>query len=99
MSNFEKWWYEIGSGIAVLNNQDHEEHAMRISKLAWEAQERQSQSQKLKCTSCGVPWVDHMGIIGTCAENIKLKKEVEELRVEINAMWILWFDKEKKETK
>jgi len=41
MNDFEKWWYEIGSGIAVLNNQDHEEHAMRISKLAWEAANKQ----------------------------------------------------------
>lgn len=37
------------------------------------------ESQSLRCTSCGVPWVDHMGIIGTCAENIKLRKEVLEL--------------------
>lgn len=57
------------------------------------------ESPNLKCTSCGVPWVDHMGIIGTCAENIKLKKEIEELRVEVNAMWILWFGKEKEENK
>ena len=33
-----------------------------------------------KCTSCGVPWADHMGIIGTCAENIKLRKENDALR-------------------
>jgi len=32
------------------------------------------ESQNLKCTSCGVPWADHMGIIGTCAENIRLQK-------------------------
>jgi hypothetical protein len=36
MNDFEKWWYEIGSGIGALHNHDHEEHGMRISKLAWE---------------------------------------------------------------
>ena len=41
MNDFEKWWYEIGSGIGALPNHDHEEHAMRISKLAWEAAYKQ----------------------------------------------------------
>ena len=41
MNDFEKWWYEIGSGIGALPNHDHEEHAMRISKLAWEAANKQ----------------------------------------------------------
>ena len=30
------------------------------------------------CKSCGVPWVDHMGIMGICAENAKLRKERDE---------------------
>ena len=37
------------------------------------------ESPNLKCTSCGVPWADHMGIIGTCTENIKLRKENDAL--------------------
>ena len=55
---------------------------------------KNKESPSPKCTSCGVQWEDHMGIIGTCAENIKLKAEVAELREEINALWILWKDKE-----
>lgn len=33
-----------------------------------------------KCGSCGVAWVDHMGIMGVCAENAKLRKERDEAR-------------------
>ena len=35
------------------------------------------------CTTCGVPWVDHMGIVGTCAENAQLRKERDEARREV----------------
>ena len=34
------------------------------------------------CKSCGVPWVDHMGIMGICAENAKLRKERDAARAE-----------------
>jgi uncharacterized protein (DUF3084 family) len=34
------------------------------------------------CKTCGVLWVDHMGIQGTCAENAKLRKERDEARRE-----------------
>ena len=37
------------------------------------------------CKSCGVPWVDHMGIMGICAENAKLHKENAKLRKERDA--------------
>jgi len=30
------------------------------------------------CPSCGVPWVDHLGLVGTCA---KLQEAMEALRV------------------
>jgi hypothetical protein len=33
-----------------------------------------------KCKSCSVPWVDHLGIQGTCAENSQLRKERDEIR-------------------
>ena len=32
------------------------------------------------CKTCGVLWVDHMGIEGTCAENAKLRQERDEAR-------------------
>jgi uncharacterized coiled-coil DUF342 family protein len=32
------------------------------------------------CKSCSVPWVDHLGIQGTCAENSQLRKERDEIR-------------------
>ena len=35
------------------------------------------------CKTCGVLWVDHMGIQGTCAENAKLRKERDEARREV----------------
>jgi len=31
-----------------------------------------------KCESCGVPWVQHIGIMGLCAEFAKLRKERDE---------------------
>ena len=52
-----------------------------------------------KCTSCGVPFEDHMGIIETCAENLKLKLEMEELRENINAWWSLGAKVKGKENK
>lgn len=39
-----------------------------------------TENQSMNCISCGIPWVDHMGIIGTCAENAQLKKERDEAR-------------------
>lgn len=35
------------------------------------------------CKTCGVLWVDHMGIQGTCAENAKLRKERDAARREV----------------
>ena len=32
------------------------------------------------CTTCGVPWASHMGIVGTCAEKAQLRKERDEAR-------------------
>lgn len=36
-----------------------------------------------RCGSCGVAWVDHIGIMGVCAENTKLREERDEARREI----------------
>ena len=45
---------------------------------------------ELKCESCGVPWVDHMGIMGVCADNAALREDLkasleahDEMRLEI----------------
>lgn len=32
---FEKWWNDEGSGIYPIEGHDHEEHAKRISRIAW----------------------------------------------------------------
>jgi hypothetical protein len=43
-----------------------------------------------KCGSCGVPWVAHMGIEGTCAENKKLREERDVARrwvCDVRAEW------------
>ena len=42
-----------------------------------------SASFQSHCHSCGVPWVLHIGIAGTCAENAKLRRERDEARREV----------------
>lgn len=34
---FRNWWWYIGSGIGPKENHDMEEHANRISEIAWNA--------------------------------------------------------------
>jgi hypothetical protein len=46
MSAFFKWWYETGSGIVPLPNNDHEEHAERVSRAAWEAASDQLRKER-----------------------------------------------------
>ena len=48
-----------------------------------------------KCGSCGVPWIDHMGIMGTCADNAALREDLkasleahDEMRQEITTQRI-----------
>ena len=33
--NFEEWWMREGSAIIPINNNDREEHAKRVAKIAW----------------------------------------------------------------
>ena len=35
--NQKQWWYNIGSGIQPLKNDDMESHAERISQATWPA--------------------------------------------------------------
>lgn len=32
---FNRWWYNEGSAMRPLPGHDHEEHARRISEIAW----------------------------------------------------------------
>jgi len=36
MSDFETWWKNEGSGIVIIKGHDIEEHAQRLSSIAWE---------------------------------------------------------------
>ena len=45
-----------------------------------------SASFQSHCHSCGVPWVLHIGIAGTCTENAKLRRERDEARREVCEM-------------
>jgi hypothetical protein len=49
-----------------------------------------SNEPKPTCASCGVPWADHMGIMGVCLNNKALKEDLkdsleahDEMRLEI----------------
>ena len=33
----DKWWYEVGSGIRPLPNEDFEEFSERVTRIAWDA--------------------------------------------------------------
>lgn len=33
------------------------------------------------CRSCGVPWVEHLGMTGTCAKLVLMTKQVQRLRL------------------
>jgi hypothetical protein len=46
MSAFYEWWYETGSGIAPLPNHDHEEHAERVARVAWETATEQLRKER-----------------------------------------------------
>jgi hypothetical protein len=36
---YEEWWKTVGSGLAPLPSEDTEEHAKRVTSLAWHAAE------------------------------------------------------------
>lgn len=37
MSEFVKWWNEMGSGMRPYDGEDMEEHSMRVASFAWDA--------------------------------------------------------------
>jgi hypothetical protein len=49
-----------------------------------------SNEPKPTCASCGVPWADHMGIMGVCLWNRALKEDLKDLREELvqHKMWL-----------
>jgi len=32
---FQRWWFDEGSGMRPANGEDQEEHARRVSQIAW----------------------------------------------------------------
>ena len=41
ITDFDKWWHETGSGTALMPFHDHEEHAERVARAAWEFVKKQ----------------------------------------------------------
>ncbi len=41
LAAFEHWWYVLGSGYRPMPDEDQEEHAHRVARLAWLACARQ----------------------------------------------------------
>lgn len=35
LAAFEHWWYVLGSGYRPMPDEDQEEHAHRVARLAW----------------------------------------------------------------
>jgi hypothetical protein len=38
------------------------------------------------CLSCGTPWIDHLGVMGTCRDLRLAKKEVARLRLRLKEL-------------
>jgi len=47
---------------------------------------RGSMTDDPTCPSCGVAYIDHLGLIGTCSRVIELEVEVRLLREELNQL-------------
>lgn len=70
-----------------------EENKLNQQKKGWKSgsaeeflTDTDSASFQSHCHSCGVPWASHMGIAGTCAEIVKLRRERDEARREVCEM-------------
>ena len=60
MSAFYEWWYETGSGIAPLPNHDHEEHAERVARVAWETATEQLRKERDEAKELVKFLIDHI---------------------------------------
>ena len=72
----EKGW-KSGSAEEFLTDSNPDNNPDKVSELE---DTDSSASFQSHCHSCGVPWVLHIGIAGTCAENAKLRRERDEAR-------------------
>ena len=43
LTNFNEWWWHLGSGMRPEHGEDGEEHVRRVSEYVWEFAHRQGQ--------------------------------------------------------
>ena len=73
----ERKGWKSGSAEEFLTDSNPDNNPDKVSELE---DTDSSASFQSHCHSCGVPWVLHIGIAGTCAENAKLRRERDEAR-------------------
>lgn len=76
----ERQGWKSGSAEEFLTDSNPDNNPDKVSELE---DTDSSASFQSHCHSCGVPWVLHIGIAGTCAENAKLRKERDQARREV----------------
>ena len=79
----ERKGWKSGSAEEFLTDSNPDNNPDKVSQLE---DTDSSASFQSHCHSCGVPWVLHIGIAGTCAENAKLRRERDEARREVCEM-------------
>ena len=79
----ERQGWKSGSAEEFLTDSNPDNNPDKVSELE---DTDSSASFQSHCHSCGVPWVLHIGIAGTCAENAKLRRERDEARREVCEM-------------
>ena len=79
----ERQGWKSGSAEEFLTDSNPDNNPDKVSQLE---DTDSSASFQSHCHSCGVPWVLHIGIAGTCAENAKLRRERDEARREVCEM-------------
>ena len=79
----ERQGWKSGSAEEFLTDSNPDNNPDKVSELE---DTDSSASFQSHCHSCGVPWVLHIGIAGTCGENVKLRRERDEARREVCEM-------------
>ena len=79
----ERQGWKSGSAEEFLTDSNPDNNPDKVSELE---DTDSSASFQSHCHSCGVPWVLHIGIAGTCAENAKLRRERDEARRDVCEM-------------